>query len=369
MSVDTVLSEINKKFGCGTLVKGSDAVGLRIQRLPTGCAALDVALNGGWALGRLLELVGEFSTGKTTLACKAAIEFSKKFPDGYILYIDIEGAFDVDWFTALGGDPKKLIVCHPSSGEESGDIAIALLQHARKQGDHVFVVIDSVSALVPSHEVEEDMDNSMPATQARLVNKMLRKLTVELRKDLLSDDPAFTVMFLNQVRMKIGVCFGDNKTKSGGKGMDFFVSQQVHLTRKANIKADVTTQGTKRTVIYGMTVIFKVSKNKCQGFQNETGEFNLYIRDFENHKARSFDNENCILTSAVLYSIVERRNNSYVFEGKVFKSKKILEEAMMKDTALYETIQEAVMSHVSSCFTPVAEIPKKSKKTKLKLRK
>ena len=244
--LQTAISELEKRFGKGTIMNLVDNPnGNAIEAYSTGSLGLDIALGiGGVPKGRICEVYGPESSGKTTLALQIAAEVQKK--GGTVVFIDAEHALDVQYAKRLGVDTSKLLVSQPDCGEQALEICETLIT----SGAVDFVIIDSVAALVPRAEIEGEMDDMQPGMQARLMSKALRKLTA------LSARAGCSILFINQIRMKIGVMFGSPETTAGGNALKFYCSVRLDIRRIGSIK-----EGEEGTVT-GNRVRVKVVKNK-----------------------------------------------------------------------------------------------------------
>ncbi|MDO5714994.1 MAG: recombinase RecA [Tissierellia bacterium] len=242
-ALDKALSKIEKQFGEGSVMKLGDNVNLDVESIPTGSLALDIALGiGGFPKGRIIEIYGPESSGKTTLALHMLAECQKIGGTG--AFIDAEHALDPAYSKRLGVDIENLIVSQPDTGEQALEITEALV---RSNAVDV-IVIDSVAALVPKAEIEGEMGASQIGLQARLMSQALRKLTGAINKS------KATVIFINQLREKVGVMFGNPETTTGGRALKFYASVRLDIRRSENIK-----QGDN---IVGNRVRVKVAKNK-----------------------------------------------------------------------------------------------------------
>lgn len=247
-AIDAVLKELDKKFGAGSAMVLTDKP-LDIEKVHSGSINLDIALGGGIPLGRVIEIYGAESGGKTTTAVLMAIQFQKKYPDKYVVFIDVEHSFNKDYFIDMGLNPDKFIISQPSSGEEAFDIAESL----SRSGDVCLIILDSVSGLSSNAEVEADMEQQSMGLQARLLSKGLRKLTPVLSKH------NTTMIFINQIREKIGVfsSYGTPTTTSGGRALPFYASQRIEV--KAGEKIP---HPTKKDEIIGHQIKIRIVKNK-----------------------------------------------------------------------------------------------------------
>jgi recombination protein RecA len=245
-ALTSAIGQLEKRFGRGAIMNLGTAADERIEAYSTGSLGLDIALGiGGLPKGRICEIYGPESSGKTTLALHLAAEAQKK--GGTVVFIDAEHALDVKYARKLGVDTGKLLVSQPDCGEQALEICETLIQ----SGSVDLVIVDSVAALVPRAEIDGEMGDQQPGLQARLMSKALRKMTA------LSAKANCTILFINQIRMKIGVMFGSPETTAGGNALKFYASVRLDVRRIGSIKdtkedADVT----------GNRVRVKVVKNK-----------------------------------------------------------------------------------------------------------
>lgn len=242
-ALDVALSQIDKQFGKGSAMKFGQRPVENIQVIPSGSLAVDTALGvGGYPRGRIIEIYGPESSGKTTLTLHAIAEAQKMGLT--CAFIDAEHAFDPVYAGAIGIDLGEMIISQPSSGEEGLEIADTLV----RSGAVDLIVIDSVAALVPKVELDGNMDDNQMGLQARLMSKALRKLTGSISKT------NSTVIFINQIRMKIGVMFGSPETTTGGNALKFYASIRLDIRRTGTIK--------NKDEAVGNTTTVKVVKNK-----------------------------------------------------------------------------------------------------------
>ena len=242
-ALQTALSQIDKSFGKGTVMRLGDRPELNVEAIPTGSLALDAALGiGGVPKGRIIEIYGPESSGKTTLALHILAEAQKM--GGEVAFVDAEHALDPVYAAALGVDTDNLLVSQPDTGEQALEITDALV----RSGAVDVVVVDSVAALVPKQEIEGEMGDTFVGLQARLMSQALRKLAGTINKT------NCVVIFINQLRMKIGVMYGNPETTTGGNALKFYASVRLDVRRVEAIKEGGNVVGNKTRV--------KVVKNK-----------------------------------------------------------------------------------------------------------
>ncbi|HET6746867.1 MAG TPA: recombinase RecA [Candidatus Saccharimonadales bacterium] len=236
------MDQITKQFGDGSIMKLGEAHKVDVELIPSGALSLDIALGGGYPKGRIIEIYGPESSGKTTLTLHAIAEIQKQ--GGTAAFIDAEHALDPSYAKRLGVDTDNLLVSQPDNGEQALEIAETLVRSNAVD----LIVVDSVAALVPQAEIDGDMGDSHMGLQARLMSQALRKLTGIINKS------KATVIFINQIRMKIGVMFGNPETTTGGNALKFYASVRIDIRRTGQIKDGENIIGNRTKV--------KIVKNK-----------------------------------------------------------------------------------------------------------
>jgi len=302
-ALDLAVSQISKQFGDGSIMKLGDAYKINVETSPSGTLSLDLALGGGYPRGRIIEIYGPESSGKTTLALHAVAEIQKAGGTG--AFIDAEHALDPQYAGRLGVNINDLLVSQPDNGEQALEIVETLV---RSNAVDV-IVLDSVAALVPQAEIDGDMGDSLPGLQARLMSQALRKLTGIINKS------KATVIFINQIRMKIGVMFGNPETTTGGNALKFYASQRLDIRRIGQIK-----QGDD---VIGNRVRVKIVKNKIAPPFRQA-EFDIMYNE-------GISTTGDVLDLAVMHDIVQKSGAFYKYSDETIGQGRETAKKYLKD--------------------------------------
>ncbi|ADH92383.1 recombinase RecA [Arcanobacterium haemolyticum] len=319
-ALETALGQIDRQFGKGSAMRLGDAPPQRVSVIPTGSLALDVALGiGGLPRGRVVEIYGPESSGKTTVALHAVANAQKA--GGIAAFVDAEHALDPEYARKLGVDTDALIVSQPDTGEQALEIADMLI----RSGALDIIVIDSVAALVPKAEIEGEMGDSHVGLQARLMSQALRKLTGALSA------AGTTAIFINQLREKIGVFYGNPETTTGGKALKFYASVRLDVRRIETLKEGSTPVGNRTRV--------KVVKNKMAP-PFKQAEFDILY-------GKGISTEGGIIDLAVDTGIVRRSGSWYTYEGdQLGQGKEKARQFLLDNPEISDEIERKVLATI-----------------------
>jgi recombination protein RecA len=319
-AIELAVASIEKQFGKGAImVMGQDFLDKEIQVIPTGSPSLDIALGmGGLPRGRVIEIYGPESSGKTTLALHAVAQCQNL--GGVAAFIDAEHALDVAYASKLGVNVEELLVSQPDTGEQALEIADMLV----RSGAVELVVVDSVAALVPRVEIEGEMGDQHVGLQARLMSQALRKLTGNLAR-------SNTVMiFINQIRMKIGVMFGNPETTSGGNALKFYASVRLDVRRIGQIKEGQDSIGNRTRV--------KVVKNKCAPPFRQA-EFDIIFNE-------GISREGDFLDLATEAGLLEKSGTWFSFEGtRIGQGRENAKRFLRENPEVFDRVSELVYAN------------------------
>ena len=316
-ALEQVLGQIEKQYGKGAIMKlGAGSADLNLEVIPTGCIALDLALGvGGVPRGRIVEIYGPESSGKTTVALHVIAETQKK--GGIAAFIDAEHALDPSYAAKLGVNLEDLYVSQPDTGEQALDITESLV----KSGAVDVIVIDSVAALTPKAEIEGEMGDSHVGLQARLMSQALRKLTGITNKS------KTCVVFINQLREKVGVMFGNPETTPGGKALKFYASVRIDV-RKADALKD--SDG-----MFGNRTKAKIVKNKLAP-PFKTAEFDIIY-------GHGISQEGCLVDLGVEYGVMEKSGAWFSYNGdKVAQGREKAKDFLTQNPEIMAEIDEKI---------------------------
>ena len=309
LAVDT----IEKQFGTGSIMRLGDAHKVNVETIPTGALSLDIALGGGIPKGRVIEIYGPEASGKTTVCLHIVAEVQKA--GGTAAYVDAEHALDPPYAKRIGVDTNNLLLSQPDSGEQALEVVETLVRSNAVD----IIVVDSVAALVPQAEIEGDMGDAHMGLQARLMSQALRKLTGVISRT------KCTVVFVNQLRMKIGIMFGNPETTTGGMALKFYSSVRMDIRRIAQIK-------TAEEVI-GSHVRVKVVKNKVAPPFREA-EFDIMYNE-------GISKEGDVLDLAAAHEIVVKSGAWYEYKGeKIAQGREAAKKYLRENPKVYEKIAE-----------------------------
>lgn len=319
-SIAEAISQIKQRFGEGSIMRLGEAKAMRVDAIPTGCLSLDIALGvGGLPRGRVVEIFGPEASGKTTLAQHVVAEVQKM--GGIAAFIDAEHALDPDYAKRIGVNINDLLISQPDTGEQALDIVETLV---RSNGVDV-IVIDSVAALTPKAEIEGEMGDHFIGLQARLMSQALRKLTAIISKS------RAVVIFINQLRMKIGVFFGNPETTTGGVALKFYSSVRIEVRRAAQLK--------KGEQIIGNRVRAKVVKNKVAApFKNT--EFDIMYNE-------GISLSGDVLDTATNLGVITKAGNTYNYgEIKLGVGREAAKQYLRENPKLIQEIKSATWQAV-----------------------
>jgi recombination protein RecA len=321
--INETVATVQKTFGKGSIMRYGDSVPEPIAVIPSGSLALDEALGvGGYPRGRVVEVFGPESSGKTTLMLHAIAQVQRE--GGVAAFIDAEHAFDLRYARAIGIDLSKLLVSQPDCGEQALDIVEMLT----RSGALSLIVVDSVAALVPRAEIEGDMGESHMGLQARLMSQALRKLAA------IADKTATTLAFINQLRQKIGVVYGNPETTSGGTALRFYASVRLDVRRIGKVTLGESVVGNRTRV--------KVVKNKVAPPFNEA--------EFDIRWGIGIDRGADLVETALAAGVLEKSGTHFLFCGKsIGQGRDKARDAVLAAPELYSAVQQATIDALPSC--------------------
>ena len=323
-ALEAALGQIEKQFGKGSIMKLGEFQAVNVDAIPTGALSLDIALGiGGIPKGRIVEIYGPESSGKTTLALHMIAESQKL--GGEAAFIDAEHALDPVYAKHLGVDIDNLIVSQPDTGEQALEIAEALV----RSGALDVIVIDSVAALVPKAEIDGDMGDAHVGLQARLMSQALRKLAGAINKS------KCVIVFINQLREKVGVMFGNPETTAGGRALKYYASVRMDIRRVESIKQDGEVVGNRTRV--------KVVKNKVAPPFREA-EFDIVY-------GKGISKEGNILDIAVSLDIIEKSGSWFSYNGeRIGQGRENVKKYLEENPEVAKEVEEKIRANFSEAF-------------------
>ena len=323
-ALDAAMSQIEKQFGKGSVMKLGDYKSINVEAISTGALNLDIALGiGGIPRGRIVEIYGPESSGKTTLALHAIAEAQKK--GGEAAFIDAEHALDPVYAKKIGVDIDNLIVSQPDTGEQALEIAEALI----RSGAIDIVVVDSVAALVPKAEIDGDMGDSHIGLQARLMSQALRKLAGTINKT------NAIIIFINQLREKVGVMFGNPETTAGGRALKYYASVRMDIRRIEAIKQNGEVVGNRTRV--------KIVKNKVAPPFREA-EFDIVY-------GKGISKEGSVLDLAVDLGIIEKAGSWFSYNGeKIGQGRENIKKQLQENPKFMKEVEGKVRDNFNQAF-------------------
>lgn len=325
-ALDSVLTQIERNFGKGSIMRLGEANRMQVETIPTGALTLDMALGGGLPKGRVIEIYGPESSGKTTLALHAIAEVQRQ--GGVAAFVDAEHALDPYYAANLGVDIENLLISQPDTGEMGLEICDQLVRSSAVD----LIVVDSVAALTPRAEIEGEMGDSHMGLQARLMSQALRKITGNIGKS------QCTVIFLNQLRLKIGVTYGNPETTTGGNALKFYASVRLDIRRIQTLK--------KGNDQFGIRVKVKVAKNKVAP--------PFRIAEFDIIFGEGISILGCLLDIAEQHDIVVRKGAWYSFEGaNVAQGRDNTIIRMKEDPEFAAKVKQLVMAKIKPEAIPI----------------
>jgi len=317
--IDAILEALRSKHGDEAIMKLGDSGSMAVETIPTGVLSLDIALGGGLPRGRVVEIYGPEGSGKTTLALSVAAEAQKS--GGRVAFIDAEHALDPEYVRKIGAKPNEMLLSQPSSGEE----ALNILESLVRSGAMDVVVVDSVAALTPQAEIDGEMGDQQIGLQARLMSKALRKLTA------ISAKSGTIIIFINQLREKIGIMFGSPETTPGGRALKFYSSVRIDIRRVAQIKRGDNVVGHRTKV--------KIAKNKIAP-PFKTVELDIIY-------GKGFSYEGDVLNLAIKEGVVTKNGNTFSFgEEKLGVGIENARQTLVNDKKILGAIKKEVLRDI-----------------------
>ncbi|TRZ81101.1 recombinase RecA [bacterium] len=320
--IQAVVDEIKEKYGEGAVMKLGEAKKVDVNSIPTGSISLDIALGiGGIPKGRVIEIYGPESSGKTTLSLHIVAESQKK--SGVVAFIDAEHALDPEYAKKIGVKIDDLLISQPDTGEQ----ALNIVETMVRSGAVDLIVIDSVAALTPRAEIEGRMEDQQIGLQARLMSHALRKLTAIVAKS------GTSIVFINQIRMRIGIMFGNPETTPGGKALKFYSSVRIEVRKAAQLK--------KGEEVIGVRVKAKVVKNKVAP-PFRTAEFDILYNEGISYLGD-------VIYTGVKYDVIKKAGSWLSFDGKKLgQGVEMSREYLRKNLKIAKTIEKKIYQAIES---------------------
>jgi len=319
-ALELAMAQITKQFGDGSIMKLGENKKIDVELLPSGSISLDIALGGGYPKGRIIEIYGPESSGKTTLALHAIAELQKQ--GGQAAFIDAEHALDPSYARKIGVDTESLLISQPDNGEQALEICETLV----RSGAVDLIVVGSVAALVPQAEIDGDMGDAQMGLQARLMSQAMRKLTGIISKT------KCTVIFINQIRMKIGVMFGNPETTTGGNALKFYASVRMDVRRIGQIKNGEDISGNRTKV--------KIVKNKIAA-PFRSAEFDIMYNE-------GISKTGDILDLAVLHGVLDKAGAFIKYNGETLgQGREAVKKLFKEKPELMDEIDAKVRAKVA----------------------
>ncbi len=331
-ALEAALGQISKNFGEGAIMRLGEAKRINVEMVPTGSISLDLALGGGIPKGRVIEIYGPESSGKTTLALHTVAEFQKN--GGQAAFVDAEHALDPEYAAKIGVDVDNLLISQPDTGEQALEIVETLV---RSNAVDV-IVVDSVAALTPRAEIEGEMGGCLPGLQARLMSQALRKLTAVVAKS------GCTLIFLNQIRMKIGVMFGNPETTTGGNALKFYASVRLDIRRTGKI--DTGTGDDKQTI--GNSTRVKVVKNKVAPPFRQA--------EFEIRYNVGIDKASDLIITGVKLGVIGKAGAFLEIEGNKYQGMEKARAVLLADPKLFKEVDKKVRATAKGVDIQTGEV-------------
>lgn len=332
-SIETIFAQLNKKFGEGTVIRGSQ-MHQELPRITTGVLAFDLMLGGGWPVNQWSEIIGDESSGKTAIAFKTIAANQALDPDWVVLWIAAE-EFVPEYAQAIGVDLDRIWIVETNVMEHAYDLIVKSLENRAVD----CIVVDSLPALVPGDEAEKLMEEFTVGLGARLTGKFFRKSGKAQKRSLIGDDRGCTGLIINQWREKIGVMYGDNRTTPGGKAKNFHYFTRVEVKRDEWIKV--------KDEAIGQTIRGRTMKNKTYRPQ-QTAQVDFYFADGNGFTLGDFDTIKDIVNIGISINAITRAGAFYTFDGQKWQGKEALLLGVREDVDLQKKLADIARKHFGS---------------------